>query len=50
MPSFSLKDTKAVEIVRKVMGKQRAGLAAYLRTFSGDELERNRTPSRDVEL
>jgi len=40
----------AAEIARKAMEKKRPGLVAYLRTFPGGEVERNRSPSRNVEL
>lgn len=49
-PVAALVSVEAAEIARRAMGKQRAGLAAYLRTFPGGEFERNRSPSRDVEL
>jgi len=49
-PVAALVSVEAAEIARRAMGKKRAGLVAYLRTFPGGEFERNRSPSRDVEL
>jgi prevent-host-death family protein len=49
-PVAALVSVEAAEIARKVMERKRAGLVAYLRTFPGGEFERNRAPSRDVEL
>ena len=49
-PVAALVSVEAAEIARKAMMRQRPGLVAYLRTFPGGEFERNRAPSRDVEL
>ena len=49
-PVAALVSVEAAEIARKAIGKQRAGLVAYLRTFPGGTFERNRSPSRTVEL
>lgn len=49
-PAAVLVSVEAAEIARKALGRTRLGLAAYLRTFPGGEFERNRSPSRDVEL
>ncbi len=49
-PVAALVSVEAAEIARKAMMRQRSGLVAYLRTFPGGEFERNRAPSRDVEL
>ncbi len=49
-PVAALVSVEAAEIARKAIGKQRPGLVAYLRTFPGDVFERNRSPSRAVEL
>jgi prevent-host-death family protein len=49
-PVAALVSIEAAEIARKILEKKRSGLVAYLRTFPGGELERNRSPSRDVEL
>jgi prevent-host-death family protein len=49
-PVAALVSVEAAEIARKAMEKKRAGLVAYLRTFPGDEFERNRTPSRTIDL
>lgn len=49
-PVAVLVSVEAAEIARKAMERKRSGLAAYLRTFPGGEFERNRSPSRDVEL
>jgi prevent-host-death family protein len=40
----------SVETARKTTERRRSGLVAYLRTYPGGEFERNRSPSRDVEL
>lgn len=49
-PVAALVSVEAAEIARKTMERKRSGLVAYLRTFPGGEFERNRAPSRDVEL
>ncbi|HLY59009.1 MAG TPA: type II toxin-antitoxin system Phd/YefM family antitoxin [Stellaceae bacterium] len=49
-PAAVLVSIEAAEIARKALARTRPGLAAYLRTFPGGEFERNRSPSRDVEL
>jgi prevent-host-death family protein len=49
-PVAALVSVEAADIARKAMEKRRPGLVAYLGTFPGDTIERNRTPSRDVEL
>ena len=49
-PAAALVSIEAAEIARKAIAGQRAGLVAYLTTFRGGAFERNRAPSRDVEL
>lgn len=49
-PVAALVSVEAAEIARKAMMRKRSGLVAYLRTFPGGEFERNRAPSRDVEM
>jgi prevent-host-death family protein len=49
-PVAALVSVEAAEIARKAMEKKRPGLVAYLRTFPGDGFERNRTPSRPIDL
>jgi prevent-host-death family protein len=49
-PVAALVSVEAAEIARKGIERRRSGLFAYLRTFPGGEFERNRTPSRDVDL
>ena len=49
-PVAALVSVEAAEIARKAMDRKRSGLFAYLRTFPGGAFERNRSPSRDVEL
>lgn len=49
-PVAALVSVEAAEIARKALGSKRGGLAAYLKTFPGGEHERNRAPSREVEL
>jgi len=49
-PVAALVSLEAAEIAHKAMARKRSGLATYLRTFPGGEFERNRSPSRDVEL
>jgi prevent-host-death family protein len=49
-PVAALVSVEAAEIARKILQKKRSGLVAYLKTFPGAEFERNRSPSRKVEL
>jgi prevent-host-death family protein len=49
-PVAALVSVEAAEIARKAMDKKRPGFIAYLRTFPGDTFERNRTPSRTIDL
>jgi prevent-host-death family protein len=49
-PVAALVSIEAAEIARKAMGRKRTGLVAYLRTFPGGVFDRNRSPSRDVDL
>lgn len=49
-PVAALVSVEAAEVARKAMAKKRPGLAAYLKTFPGDMVERNRTPSRMIDL
>jgi prevent-host-death family protein len=49
-PGAALVSVEAAEIARKAMAKKRPGLVAYLQTFPGGDVPRNRTPSRDIEL
>jgi prevent-host-death family protein len=49
-PVAALVSVEAGEIARKAMARKRSSLVAYLRTFPGGEFERNRAPSRDVDL
>lgn len=49
-PVAALVSIEAAEIARKVLGPSRPGLVAYLRTFPGGEVERDRSPSRDADL
>ena len=49
-PVAALVSIEAAEIARKTIDQKRAGLAAYLRTFPGGEFERNKSPSRAVDL
>ncbi len=49
-PVAALVSVAAAEIACKAIERQRTGLVAYLRTFPGGEFQRNRAPSRDVEL
>jgi prevent-host-death family protein len=49
-PVAVLVSVEAAEIARKALDRKRSSLAAYLRTFPGGEFDRNRSPSRDVEL
>ncbi len=49
-PVAALVSVEAAEIARKAIEKNRSGLAAYLMTFPGGEFERDRSPSREVEL
>ncbi len=49
-PVAVLVSVEAAEIARRALQRKRPSLAAYLRTFPGGEFDRNRAPSRDVEL
>ncbi len=49
-PVAALVSVEAAEIARKAMGKKRPSLVAYLKTFPGGTFERNRAPSRNVDL
>ena len=49
-PVVALAPLEATEIARRAMEPKRSGLVAYLRIFPGGDFERNRSPSRDVEL
>lgn len=49
-PAAVLVSVEAADIARKALKKKRPGLVSYLRTFPGSELERNRSPSRDLKL
>ena len=49
-PVAALVSVEVAEIARKAIARNRAGLAAYLKTFPGGEFERNRSPSRDAGL
>ena len=49
-PAAVLVSVEAAEIARKAIEKKRSGLAAYLRTFPGGDVERNPFPSRLVEF
>lgn len=49
-PAAVLVSVEAAEIARKAIEKKRSGLAVYLRTFPGGEVERNSSPSRLVEF
>jgi prevent-host-death family protein len=49
-PVAALVSVEAAEIARKAMEKRRPGLLAYLGTFPGETFERNRTPSRPIDL
>ena len=40
----------AAEIARKALDRVKPGLVTHLRTFPGVYVERDRTPSRDVDL
>jgi prevent-host-death family protein len=49
-PVAALVSIEAGELVRKVLERKRAGLVDYLRTIPVDVFDRNRSPSRDVDL
>lgn len=49
-PVAALVSIEAAEIARKVIERKSSGLASYLRTYPGGEFDRNRSPSRPVEL
>ena len=49
-PAAVLLSVEAAEIARKELEALRPSLAAYLRTFPGGALDRNPSPSRNVQL
>jgi prevent-host-death family protein len=49
-PVAALVSIAAANLARKALEKNRSGLVSYLRTFPDLEIERNTTPSRDIEL
>lgn len=49
-PVAALVPVEAAELARRTLERRRTSLAAYLQTFPGGEFERNRAPSRDLEL
>lgn len=49
-PVAALVPVAAAEIARKALDGRRPGLAAHLRAFPGGAAERDRAPSRDVDL
>jgi prevent-host-death family protein len=49
-PVAALVSVEAGEIARQAIERTHPGFVAYLRTFPGKEFDRNRAPSRDVEL
>lgn len=49
-PVAALVSVEAADLARQAMERQRTSLVSYLQSFPGEEFERNRTPSRDVEL
>ncbi len=49
-PVAALVPLVAADIAREALGRVQPGLVAHLRTFPGFDVERDRTPSRDVEL
>lgn len=49
-PVAALVSIEAGELVRKALERKRTGFVDYLKTMPVDIFERNRTPSRDVDL
>lgn len=49
-PVAALVSVEAALIARKAIERKRGGLVAYLRKFPGGAVERNASPSRNVEL
>ena len=49
-PVAALVSVEVAEIARKLIERKRSSFVAYLRAFPGGEFERNRVPSRGVEL
>ncbi|WP_420961715.1 type II toxin-antitoxin system Phd/YefM family antitoxin [Brucella sp. IR073] len=50
-PVAALVPLEAAEIARETLNKKnRPSLLSYLKKFPGGEFERNRSPSRDVDL
>ena len=49
-PVAALVPLIAAEIARKALDRVKPGLVTHLRTFPGVDVERDRTPSRDVDL
>jgi len=49
-PVAALVSVEASDVARKALGRKRQGLVSYLRSFPGDEISRNPSASRDIEL
>lgn len=49
-PVAALVSMEAAEVARKALARKRPSFISFLQTFPGGEFERNRAPSRDVEL
>ena len=49
-PVAALVSVEAALIARKAIERKRVGLVTYLRKFPGGPVERNASPSRNVEL
>jgi prevent-host-death family protein len=49
-PVAALVPLAAADLARKALRKDRPSLADYLLAFPGGDFERNRSPSRDVDL
>jgi prevent-host-death family protein len=49
-PVAALVSVEAAELARKALERQGAGLAAYLKTFPGEDFVRNPAPSRDLDV
>jgi prevent-host-death family protein len=49
-PVAALVSIEAAEIARQAIVRNRPSFATYLKTFPGDDFDRNAAPSRDADL
>lgn len=49
-PVAALVPLQAAEVARRALKPRRPSFVSYLKTFPGEEFERNPSPARDVDL